>query len=79
MSRYQRLSPLGAVKTVAICDRCHMRYNLVDLVRDGDSEGLLVCKDCTDNEDPYKLAPRQEDRIAVRNTRPETPLEIPEE
>ncbi len=79
MSRYQPLSPQGVVKTVAVCDRCHFRYNLCELQPDGDDPALLVCKDCSDKLDPYKLPARKAETIAVRRPRPDEPLELPEE
>lgn len=60
---------------VAICDRCKMKRPYADLRKDGDNPGLRVCASCSDQRDPYKQAPRQTEKIALRYPRPDEDLE----
>jgi hypothetical protein len=62
---------------IAICGRCSFKYPYRELRPDGNSPGLRVCKDCRDNIDPYRLAPRPSDNYILKNPRPDTPL-VPE-
>lgn len=74
MGLYQSLSPTGTLKAIGICDRCRRKFNLVDLRPDGDTKGLLVCKDCRDVQDPYKRPMRRQETISLRNARNEQSL-----
>jgi len=47
---------------------------LEDLYSDPNSPGLKVCIDDLDDYDPYRLAPRQADRITLPFYRPDEPL-----
>lgn len=59
---------------VAICDRCRVKYPLGALGPDPNAPGLRVCKECTDELDPYRLPARQTERITLPFVRPDTPL-----
>lgn len=59
---------------VAICDRCRVKYPLGDLGPDPNAPGLRVCKECTDELDPYRLPARQTERITLPFVRPDAPL-----
>ena len=54
---------------IGICDRCKMKFSQEDLQQDGDKPGLRVCKDCSDQLDPYKLPARKTEDITVRHPR----------
>jgi|TARA_R110000787_G_scaffold270520_2_gene377503 hypothetical protein len=73
------LNTIGnATLAVAICDRCKAKYPKGDLKWDGDSPGLLVCVDCWDQKDPWKLPARQTEDYAVRNARPDANIDVEE-
>lgn len=73
MSRY--LNTQGRVSVaIAICGRCSTKIPHDDLVQDPNSRGLLVCADCQDEFDPYRLAPRKTERVSLTHPRPDTPL-----
>lgn len=60
---------------VAICGRCSKKYPIGKLRSDGNSSGLMVCDEgCWDTLDPWRLAARGPDQIALRFARPDTPL-----
>ena len=60
---------------VAICDRCGMKVPWKSLVRDGNSPGLMVCTSERDEKNPWRLPPIKPDRIALKWSRPDTPLD----
>lgn len=67
------------VLNVAICDRCARKRPWGDLVPDGNSPGLKVCArwiktGCFDQYDPYRLPPRQPDKLTLQWARPDVPL-----
>jgi hypothetical protein len=66
----------GQSSAVGICDRCKVKFYLTDLKPDRDNPGLRVCKDCCDQKDRYKLAPRQTEDITLPFARPDTDLTI---
>lgn len=73
MSRWvdtEGLSLLG----VGICDRCKRAFPIVDLHPDPNSPGLKVCLVDLDELDPYRLPPRQTERINLPFVRPDVPL-----
>ena len=59
---------------IGICGRCSRKFSLEDLHPDPNYPGLMVCDADTDEYDPYRLAPRQEDKIVLANPRPDTPI-----
>ncbi len=70
MSKF--LDPTGKSSYgIALCARCSRKFSVDDLMEDPNSPGLMVCAEDIDNFDPYRLAPRAEDPIALRFTRPD--------
>ncbi len=69
------LDPTGKTTFgIGICARCSRKFFLEDLHSDPNSPGLKVCIDDLDDYDPYRLAPRQADRITLPFYRPDEPL-----
>lgn len=64
--------------SVAVCDRCKLKYALSDLKADRNAPGMLVCDECNDVLDPYRLPARQTERVDSPNARPDEPIEVPE-
>jgi hypothetical protein len=67
---------------IGVCDRCKTKRKYLELVSDGDKPGLRVCDPalypgCCDERDPYRLPPRQPDRIVLRYPRPDVSIAIP--
>ncbi len=61
---------------IAICGRCSKKYPIGKLRSDGNSSGLMVCDEgCWDPLDPWRLAARAPDNIALRFARPDTDLD----
>lgn len=59
---------------IGLCDRCHKKRALVDLVPDGNAPGMRVCQErCRDVLDPYRLPARQPDDITLPFYRPIVP------
>lgn len=65
----------NAELTVAICARCSRKMPIGKLRADPNARGLLVCDEDRDQYDPWRLPARPPDKIAVRNVRPDTPLD----
>lgn len=59
---------------IGICQRCSRKFFLHELHSDPNTPGLKVCIDDLDDYDPYRLAPRQADRITLPFYRPDEPL-----
>lgn len=59
---------------IALCARCSRKFSLDDLHSDPNSPGLMVCSEDLDDYDPYRLAPRPSDPIALRFNRPDRQL-----
>ena len=59
---------------IGICDRCSRKFSLDELRPDPNFPGLRVCRDDADQFDPYRLAPRQTENIALRHPRPDVSL-----
>lgn len=63
---------------IAICDRCSTKVLARDRSPDRNAPGLMVCRQCNDAVDPYRLAWTPRDgEAAVHRPRPESPLERP--
>lgn len=60
---------------IGICARCSRKMSLDDLFDDPNAPGLKVCIKDRDVYDPWRLPPRSPDQIALRFTRPDTPLD----
>lgn len=70
MSRF--IDPQGeSTFGLGICARCSKKFKLADLRPDPNYPNLMVCDKDTDEYDPYRLAPRVEDKIVLPFTRPD--------
>jgi hypothetical protein len=56
--------------------RCHTKNYLADLKRDPNSPGLLVCSECCDVLDPYRLPQRQTEDISLKRISPDTASQL---
>ena len=61
---------------IAVCDRCHTKYPYKELRPDGNSPKLRVCRECRDDIDPYRLAPRQTEAVTAPAPRPDTNISV---
>lgn len=69
------LDPTGqSTFGLGICARCQKKMFLSELYSDPNSPGLKVCIDDLDEYDPYRLPPRQPDRITLPFYRPDQDL-----
>jgi hypothetical protein len=69
------LDPTGnSTYGIGICQRCSRKFFLHELHSDPNTPGLKVCIDDLDDYDPYRLAPRQADRITLPFYRPDQDL-----
>lgn len=69
------IDPTGeATYGIGICARCSRKFRLAELSADPNYPNLMVCREDSDDYDPYRLAPRKEDQITLPFTRPDTPV-----
>lgn len=61
---------------IAICGRCSTKIPYTKLRPDGNSPKLMVCGECWDNKDPYRLPARQTEEVSVSHARPDTPISV---
>jgi hypothetical protein len=59
---------------IGICARCSRKMLLSELQPDPNYPNLMVCEADRDDYDPYRLAPRSEDKIILPFNRPDTPI-----
>lgn len=59
---------------IGICARCSRKFPLDELQADPNYPNLMVCRDDSDQYDPYRLAPRPADQIVLPFVRPDLPL-----
>ena len=59
---------------IGICARCSRKFPLTELQDDPNFPALMVCRADADDYDPYRLAPRPPDQIALPFVRPDTPI-----
>lgn len=59
---------------IGICARCSRKFRLAELKPDPNYPALMVCREDTDDYDPYRLAPRREDQITLPFNRPDLSL-----
>ena len=78
MSLYLNTSGQSSA-AIATCDRCHLKVAYSTLVADGNSPGLRVCPECSDDLDPWRLPARQSENISLRYPRPDEPLTVAED
>lgn len=62
------------IVAIAICDRCKFKFQYRELMADGDSPGLRVCRECRDVRDPYRLPRPPEKPITMKYPRPDVHL-----
>jgi hypothetical protein len=63
--------------SIFVCDRCKMKRAYSDQRPDGNIPGIKVCSDsCSDQFDPYRLAPRPTERISLRFPRPDVDISV---
>lgn len=62
---------------VGLCDRCHRRFPLHELIEDGNLPGLRVCREDWDELDPYRLPARQTEKISLPFVRPDVSIAVP--
>ena len=71
------LNTLGnSVLSVAICDRCRIKFPYTELRPDPNFPGMRVCHYDLDNYDPWRLPAIQTENIALRFPRPDTNIAI---
>lgn len=69
------LDPSGeSTYGIGICGRCSRKLPLAQLAPDPNYPNLMVCREDSDDYDPYRLAPRAEDQIVLPFNRPDTPI-----
>jgi hypothetical protein len=73
MSLYLPVSLKGTA-AIAVCGRCNMKMQYDDLRKDPNN-GLMVCKDCCDQYDPWRLPAHHAENIALNHPRPDAELE----
>jgi hypothetical protein len=59
---------------IGLCARCSRKMLVGHLASDPNYPGLMVCREDRDQYDPYRLAPRAPEKIALPFTRPDTPI-----
>lgn len=59
---------------IAVCDRCRTKIPYIKLRPDGNSPKLMVCRECWDEKDPYRLPARQTEEVSMQHARPDTPI-----
>lgn len=59
---------------IGLCARCSRKFRLAELAPDPNYPALMVCREDSDDYDPYRLAPRKEDQIVLPFVRPDTPI-----
>lgn len=59
----------------ALCGRCSRKMSLDDLYPDPNVPGLFVCLEDRDVLDPWRLPPRQLEKMSLRFVRPDVPLD----
>jgi len=62
----------NSVLSVAICDRCRIKFPYTELRPDPNFPGMRVCHYDLDNFDPWRLPALQTENIALRFPRPDT-------
>ena len=61
---------------IGICARCSRKMPLAELHSDPNAPGLMVCVEDLDQYDPYRLAPRATEDIALKWARPDVSLYV---
>jgi len=74
MALYLPVKTKSNTTAIAVCDRCKTKVYYSELMADGNSPGLRVCKACRDVKDPYRYAARKTENITLRYPRPDEDL-----
>ncbi len=74
MPRYLDTTGYASI-AIAICGRCSKKLPYVSLRKDPNN-GLMVCEDCCDVFDPWRLPSRKTENIALHHPRPDLGLEM---
>lgn len=61
--------------SIGICGRCRTKKYLSDLRSDPNVPGLRVCRECSDEFDPYRKGLRSTEDISISHPRPDESLE----
>jgi hypothetical protein len=56
---------------IGVCDRCHLKMPLADMVPDPNTPGVRAHAHCVDVFDPYRLPARITENIALAFPRPD--------
>jgi len=75
MPRYLNTSG-KATLGIGICDRCKMKFPLVELFSDPNAPGLKVCSKDVDEYDPWRKAARQAEKVTLRFVRPDESVSV---
>lgn len=59
---------------IGLCGRCSRKLPLAQLAPDPNYPNLMVCREDSDNYDPYRLAAKPEDQVVLPFVRPDTPI-----
>ena len=78
MPKYLPSTEVGGHYAIAICPRCKFKVYYGELEMDPNTN-QMICGDCIDLLDPYRLSPKEPDRFTLRYPRPEEELTPPEE
>lgn len=62
---------------IGLCDRCKKIEPYQKLRKDGNVPGMLVCKECWDPIDCYRLPPHIAGPFIIPNPRPDVVLTVP--
>jgi hypothetical protein len=69
------IDPTGqATYGIGLCGRCSRKLPLAALSPDPNYPNLMVCREDTDDYDPYRLAAKPEDQVVLPFVRPDLPL-----
>lgn len=69
------IDPTGqATYGVGLCGRCSRKLPLAELSPDPNYPNLMVCREDSDDYDPYRLAAKPEDQVVLPFVRPDLPL-----
>ena len=66
----------NSVLSVAICDRCNLKFPYTELMPDPNFPGMRVCSYDLDKFDPWRLPAIQTENIALRFPRPDQNVAI---
>lgn len=59
---------------IGLCARCSRKLPLAALSPDPNYPNLMVCREDSDDYDPYRLAAKPEDQVVLPYVRPDIPL-----